>query len=67
MKCPSCEATSDLCITCYPETKVYVDEDGNVWDSDQIGGCEWDDESECRCTVCDWSGCVKDTQESKET
>ena len=40
MICPEC--TGKLAVYCYPKTKVYVDKECNVEDSDQQEGYNWD-------------------------
>lgn len=59
MKCPSCKSSEGLSITCYPETRVDIDEEGNVIDSEQEGGYEWNGKSRARCSECGWDGKVK--------
>lgn len=59
MICPTC--LGPLAVYCYPRTKVYIDKDGNVEDSDQQEGYTWDESSEVECTECDWMGTANQT------
>lgn len=59
MNCPLCK--SEIALYCYPRTKVYIDRDNNVVDSDQVEGYTWDESTEAECTECDWSGTVNET------
>lgn len=57
MNCPQCNG--NLAIYCYPRTKVYIDDEENVLDSDQESGFEWDNDSEMECQACDWKRYAK--------
>lgn len=59
MICPEC--TGKLAVYCYPETRVYIDKEDNVEDSDQQEGYTWDESSKVECTECDWEGTVNET------
>lgn len=69
MRCPHCTPEEqDLSIICFPRTKVYVDSEGDVIDSDQEEGYTWDESSDAECRTCDWYGTVGDlnAEEDKE-
>lgn len=54
MECPSCHDDNHLHITFTGECHLTVD------GTDDDGDHEWNDDSPCRCSSCDWSGKVGD-------
>lgn len=57
LKCPKCGSLGPLRITAVAE--FVVADDG----TDEFGDVEWSETSAASCTVCSWSGQVKDFAE----
>lgn len=57
-QCPKCQGSDALKITVQMTTTAYVDTHGNVCDSEQMGGLEWDNSNRAACGDCNWTGTV---------
>lgn len=58
-QCPKCHKSDNLKIAVDVAMLATVDSEGNVQDSEQVGGCEWDDTNQATCAECDWIGNVE--------
>ena len=62
MCCPTCKNTDNLSITCYVQTEAFISKEGDVLNSEETSGCEWDNDSKATCHQCNWEGIVKNLQ-----
>ena len=54
-KCPKCGTYGPFWIRCLRDY-LFCDE-GSI---DETGDFEWDDDTHCRCSECDFEGAIKD-------
>jgi hypothetical protein len=64
MYCPKCGASDELDIAA--TVWVRLCKDGTDADESHDGSHEWDDDSECRCNNCGWTGTVLNASKEKK-
>ena len=58
-QCPKCKTSDHLRISCTVSVVCSVDAEGNVEDSNQVGGFEWEHVDPAHCAKCEWHGNVE--------